>query len=220
MKTQQHSVIAIDGPAASGKGTIASRVAKALGWSYLDSGALYRVTALWASLHNIATTDEKALAALALQLPVDFSAGKVFLDGKDASEAIRTEVIGKNASEIAKFPSVRQALLQTQREWAHKDKLVADGRDMASVVFPDADLKVFLTATADVRAQRRAKQIGVEIGSPAFAQILNDIHARDLADSQRTTAPLVRVPDAKLLDTSEMTIEEAVQKVLDWYRQK
>ena len=175
-------VIAIDGPSASGKGTIAARVAAALGWAYLDSGALYRLTALHAQNQHADWADEATVAALAAQLP-----------------------------------AVRAALLQRQRSFLTAQGLVADGRDMGSTVFPEAALKIFLTASAQIRAERRAKQIGVAVNSPAFAQILADIEARDEADRNRAAAPLHQLPDAKLLDTSHRSIEDTVQQVLDWY---
>ena len=170
-------VIAIDGPSASGKGTVAQRVADALGWRYLDSGALYRITALYARNRRTAWDNEAAVAALAQALPVEFVEGAVLLDGEDVSAAI-------------------------------------------SVVFPDAVLKVFLTASPQVRAERRAKQIGVPLAGAGFERILADIEARDEADRNRTVAPLQKLPEAHLLDTSALTIEESVKKVLDWYREK
>lgn len=213
-------VIAIDGPSASGKGTVASRVAAALGWNYLDSGALYRLTALYARRQGAAWSDEAAVAALAARLPAAFAGGRVLLDGEDVEDEIRSEAVGMGASEVAQHPAVRAALLQRQRGFQTASGLVADGRDMGSVVFPDAALKVFLTASAQVRAQRRAKQLGLPCEGVAFARILSDIEARDEADRRRAAAPLRQIPDALLLDTSDMGIEEAVKKVIDWYEQK
>ena len=213
-------VIAIDGPSASGKGTVAQRVADALGWRYLDSGALYRITALYARNRRTAWDNEAAVAALAQALPVEFVEGAVLLDGEDVSAAIRSEEIGMGASRVAALPAVRSALLQRQRAFLTEQGLVADGRDMGSVVFPDAVLKVFLTASPQVRAERRAKQIGVPLASAGFERILADIEARDEADRNRTVAPLQKLPEAHLLDTSALTIEESVKKVLDWYREK
>jgi len=210
-------VIALDGPSASGKGTIAARVATALGWAYLDSGALYRLTALYAEQNRIAWTDEAAVAQLAAQLPAEFRGTTILLNGQDASQAIRSEHIGMGASAVAKLPAVRQALLQRQRSFLTAQGLVADGRDMGSTVFPEAQLKIFLTASAQIRAERRAKQIGAPLDGAAFAQILADIQARDAADRSRPVAPLQQLPDAKLLDTSHRSIEETVQQVLDWY---
>lgn len=213
-------VIAIDGPSASGKGTVASRVAAALGWNYLDSGALYRLTALYARWQGAAWSDEAAVAALAARLPAAFAGGRVLLDGEDVEDEIRSEAVGMGASEVAQHPAVRAALLQRQRDFQTASGLVADGRDMGSVVFPNAALKVFLTASAQVRAQRRAKQLGLPCEGVAFARILSDIEARDEADRRRVAAPLKQLPDALLLDTSDMGIEEAVKKVIDWYEQK
>ena len=213
-------VIAIDGPSASGKGTVASRVAAALGWNYLDSGALYRLTALYARRQGAAWSDEAAVAALAARLPAAFAGGRVLLDGEDVEDEIRSEAVGMGASEVAQHPAVRAALLQRQRGFQTASGLVADGRDMGSVVFPNAALKVFLTASAQVRAQRRAKQLGLPCEGVAFARILSDIEARDEADRRRVAAPLKQLPDALLLDTSDMGIEEAVKKVIDWYEQK
>ena len=213
-------VIAIDGPSASGKGTVASRVAAALGWNYLDSGALYRLTALYARRQGAAWSDEAAVAALAARLPAAFAGGRVLLDGEDVEDEIRSEAVGMGASEVAQHPAVRAALLQRQRGFQTVSGLVADGRDMGSVVFPDAALKVFLTASTQVRAQRRAKQLGLPCEGVAFARILSDIEARDEADRRRAAAPLKQLPDALLLDTSDMGIEEAVKKVIDWYEQK
>lgn len=213
-------VIAVDGPSASGKGTVASRVAAALGWNYLDSGALYRLTALYARQRNVGWTNEAAVAALAAALPAQFDGQRVLLDGEDVGNEIRSEEIGMGASAVAQLPAVRAALLQRQRDFQTASGLVADGRDMGSVVFPDAALKVFLTASAQVRAERRAKQLGLPCEGLAFERILADIEARDEADRRRAAAPLRQLPDALLLDTSDMGIEEAVKKVVDWYEQK
>lgn len=210
-------IIAIDGPGASGKGTVASRVAAELGFDYLDSGALYRLTALYAQQQGTDWNDEAAVAALAQRLPAVFDGGRILLNGRDAAEAIRTEAIGMGASAVAQLPGVRRALLQRQRDFLTPKGLVGDGRDMGSVVFPNAALKIFLTASARIRAERRAKQIGVPIESVAFDRILADIEARDEADRRRAAAPLVQLPDALLLDTSHLSIEESVKKVLDWY---
>ena len=213
-------VIAIDGPSASGKGTIAARVAQELGWAYLDSGALYRLTALYAQRQGVSWSDEAALAELAAALPVRFAGGTVFLADENVGSAIRSEEIGMGASRVAALPAVRTALLQRQRVFLTEQGLVADGRDMGSVVFPDAVLKVFLTASPQVRAERRAKQIGVPLAGAGFERILADIEARDEADRNRAVAPLQKLPEAHLLDTSALTIEESVKKVLDWYREK
>ncbi len=212
-------VIAIDGPSASGKGTVAARVAQELGWAYLDSGALYRLTALYAQRQGVSWSDEAALAELAAALPVRFAGGTVFLADENVGSAIRSEEIGMGASAVAALPAVRSALLQRQRDFLTEQGLVADGRDMASVVFPQARLKIFLTAAAEVRACRRAKQLGLPCEGLEYQRIVADIQARDLADSRRTSAPLRQEPDAKLLDTSDLSIDETVKKVLDWYRE-
>ena len=213
------AVIAIDGPSASGKGTVAARVAEALGMDYLDSGALYRLTALAAQTQGVAWDDEAALEPIAAQLPVAFVAGSILLNGEDVSATIRQEAIGMGASQVAKWPAVRAALLERQRAFAGERGLVADGRDMGSVVFPDAKLKVFLTASAEERARRRALQVKIDLNSAAYQAIVDDIKQRDWNDSQRAVAPLQQLPDAHLLDTTELSIENAVKKVLDWYRQ-
>ncbi len=213
------AVIAIDGPSASGKGTVAARVAEALGMDYLDSGALYRLTALAAQTQGVAWDDEAALEPIAAQLPVAFVAGSILLNGEDVSATIRQEAIGMGASQVAKWPAVRAALLERQRVFAGERGLVADGRDMGSVVFPDAKLKVFLTASAEERARRRALQLNIDLNSAAYQAIVDDIKQRDWNDSQRAVAPLQQLPDAHLLDTTELSIENAVKKVLDWYRQ-
>ncbi len=212
-------VIAIDGPSASGKGTVAARVAQELGWAYLDSGALYRLAALYAQRQGASWSDEAALAELAAALPVRFAGGTVFLADEDVGSAIRSEEIGMGASAVAALPAVRAALLQRQRDFLTEQGLVADGRDMGSVVFPQAQLKIFLTAAAQVRACRRAKQLGLPCEGLEYQRIVADIQARDLADSRRTSAPLRQEPDAKLLDTSDLGIDETVKKVLDWYRE-
>ena len=212
-------VIAIDGPSASGTGTVAARVAQELGWAYLDSGALYRLAALYAQRQGASWSDEAALAELAAALPVRFAGGTVFLADEDVGSAIRSEEIGMGASAVAALPAVRSALLQRQRDFLTEQGLVADGRDMGSVVFPQAQLKIFLTAAAEVRACRRAKQLGLPCEGLEYQRIVADIQARDLADSRRTSAPLRQEPDAKLLDTSDLGIDETVKKVLDWYRE-
>ena len=213
------AVIAIDGPSASGKGTVAARVAEALGRDYLDSGALYRLTALAAQIQGVAWDDEAALEPIAAQLPAAFVAGGILLNGEDVSATIRQETIGMGASQVAKWPAVRAALLERQRAFAGEHGVVADGRDMGSVVFPDAKLKVFLTASAEERARRRALQLNIDLNSAAYQAIVDDIKQRDLNDTQRAVAPLKQLPDAHLLDTTELSIENAVKKVLDWYRQ-
>ncbi|MDO4997260.1 MAG: (d)CMP kinase [Neisseria sp.] len=213
----KQKVIAIDGPSASGKGTVAARVAQALAWQYLDSGALYRLTALYAKQQGVEWDDEAALASLASALPVVFTETAIELNGQDVSQEIRSENIGMGASAIARLPALRAALLQRQRDFLSETGLVADGRDMGAVVFPQAQLKIFLTASAQIRAERRAKQLGLACEGIEFERILADIEARDENDRRRAVAPLQQLPDAYLLDTSDLTIEEAVKKVLDWY---
>ena len=213
------TVIAIDGPSAPGKGTVAARVAAALGMDYLDSGALYRLTALAAQQQNIAWEDEVAVADVAAYLDVTFADGQILLAGKDVSATIRQEIIGMGASQVAKHPQVRTALLARQQAFAGERGLVADGRDMGSVVFPDAALKIFLTATAEERARRRALQLNIDLASEQYQAIVNDIKQRDFNDINRSVAPLQQLPDAYLLDTTELSIENAVKKVLEWYQQ-
>jgi CMP/dCMP kinase len=211
-------VIAIDGPSASGKGTVAAQVAAILARDYLDSGALYRLTALYACQQNIGWKNEHEIAALAYRLPVVFRADSILLNNVDVTTAIRTENIGMGASAIAALPAVRAALLQRQRDFLTSRGLVADGRDMASVVFPQAELKVFLTASAQIRAQRRALQLGMAPDGSDYQKILADIEKRDQADRSRIVAPLKPANNAKILDTSSLSIQESVEKVLDWYR--
>lgn len=213
----QVPVIAIDGPSASGKGTVAARVAERLGFHYLDSGSLYRLVALHADRQGLAWDDETAVAALARALPARFEDGRVLLDGNDASEAIRAERIGIGASRVGALPAVRAALLQRQRDFRLAPGLVTDGRDMGSVVFPDAGLKVFLTASAEERAQRRHKQLIGKGESANLPQIRQDIVDRDRRDAARSVAPLRQEPDARLLDTTSMTIDQAVEQVVSWF---
>ena len=209
-------VIAIDGPSASGKGTVAARVAAVLGWHYLDSGALYRLTALAARRAAVPWADEPAVAAIAAALDVEFGENSIVLAGEEVGDAIRHEDISVGASQVAALPAVRDALLFRQRAFRRGPGLVADGRDMGSVVFPDAQTKVFLTASVEVRAQRRYKQL-IEKGITAnILPLLQDLRERDERDSQRSVAPLRQNEDAKLLDTTDMTIQQAVDQVLAW----
>lgn len=217
--TRAAPVIAIDGPSASGKGTVAARVAKALGFAYLDSGALYRITALAALRAGIDWSDELAVAAVAAALDVEFSETEIYLDGKPVGDAIRTEEMSAGASKVASLPAVRDALLFRQRVFNKAPGLVGDGRDMGSVVFPQASLKIFLTASAEARAERRHKQL-IEKGLSAnLPTLLLDLQQRDARDSQRSVAPLRQEVDAKLLDTTSLTIDEAVNQVLMWSRE-
>lgn len=213
-------VIAIDGPSASGKGTIAERVAAALGFHYLDSGALYRLVALAALGAGVDLDDEAALAALARKLDVRFGAGVIIYNNRDVTNDIRSEVCGMGASRVAAFPGVRQALLTRQQAFRQVPGLVAEGRDMGTVVFPDAALKVFLTASAEVRAERRYKQLKEKGIDANIRTLLQELHERDRRDSDRSVAPLHKAADARELDSSGRGIEEIVRQVLDWYRQK
>lgn len=214
--TRPVPVIAIDGPSASGKGTVAARVAAALGWHYLDSGALYRLTALAARRAGIAWDDEAKVAAIAAGLDVVFGENSILLAGEEVGEAIRSEEMSSGSSQVAALPAVRAALLFRQRVFRRAPGLVADGRDMASVVFPDATTKVFLTASVEVRAERRHKQL-IEKGIAAkLLPLLQDLRERDERDSQRSVAPLQQSPDAELLDTTSLSIENAVAQVMDW----
>ena len=207
-------VIAIDGPSASGKGTVAERVAAALGFHYLDSGSLYRLTALAGLRAGTSLEDEAGLAAIAASLPARFSGGRVWLDGDDVTDAIRTEEISVGASKVATLPAVRSALLARQRAYRRFPGLVADGRDMASVVFPGAVAKVFLTASAGARAERRYKQL-IAKGMPAnMHALLKDLQERDARDAQRSVAPLRQCDDAERVDTTDMDIDEAVSTVM------
>ena len=211
-------VITIDGPSASGKGTVAERVASELGFHYLDSGALYRLAALYALHDGVSWEDENGIARLAAQLPAAFHDNKIWLNDHDVSAVIRAEDIGMGASKIAALPQVRAALLARQRDYQQAPGLVADGRDMGSVVFSNAQLKVFLTASAEVRAERRYKQLMVKGESANLLQIRQDIFDRDARDASRSVAPLRQEPDALLLDTSTLTIDQAVKQVLQWFK--
>jgi 3-phosphoshikimate 1-carboxyvinyltransferase len=211
-------VIAIDGPSASGKGTVAQRVAKTLGFHFLDSGALYRLLGLAAQRRGVALDDEVRLAALAGEVDIRFEGADIWLDGALVGDELRTEETGSAASKIAALPKVRAALLDKQRAFRKAPGLVADGRDMASVVFPDAVLKIFLTASAEARAERRYKQLKEKGMSANITALLQDIRARDERDTQRSVAPLQQAQGASLLDTTPLNIEQAVQEVLSRYR--
>jgi len=213
-------VIAIDGPSASGKGTVAARVAEQLGFHYLDSGALYRLVALAALRTGVALDDGEALARIAGTLPASFEGGRILLDGADATEAIRSEECSAGSSKVAAFPAVRAALLGRQRAYRQAPGLVAEGRDMGSVVFPDAPLKVFLTATPEARAERRYKQLIGKGMSANIDTLLQDLRERDARDSARAVAPLQKSADAELLDTTAMTVDEAVAWVIERVRQR
>jgi len=213
-------VIAIDGPTASGKGTVASLVAEKLGFHYLDSGALYRLVALASEKQGIDVKNGPELGLLVPKLLISFKKGQIFLDGEDVSDAIRTEEIGLRASALAVHPEVRASLVGLQRSFCQSPGLVADGRDMASIIFPEAILKVFLTATASARAERRYKQLIAKGISVKLEDLLLELQERDARDSSRGAAPLLVADGAKVLETSDLPIDQAVKAVLDWYQSK
>ncbi|MDH5479314.1 MAG: (d)CMP kinase [Nitrosomonas sp.] len=217
MHTHDIPVIAIDGPSASGKGTIAQLVANTLGFYYLDSGALYRLVALKTMQTNTNINDINTLANIAKDLDVIFKHDKIFLGDNEVTDAIRTEECGILASNLASYPQVREALTARQRAFCQTPGLVADGRDMGSVIFPNAALKIFLTASAEIRAQRRYKQLIGKGINANIADLLQDIQKRDARDSNRSTAPLQQGTDAKLLDTTALSITQAKDTVLAWY---
>ena len=211
-------VIAIDGPSASGKGTIASRVARELGFHYLESGALYRLTALLSLRED--TLDEARLAEMAQEMDVLFDDGEIVLADESVTEKVRSEVVGNRASEVAKLPRLRQALLKRQRAFRRPPGLVADGRDMGTVVFPDAELKIFLTASPEIRAERRYKQL-IEKGIDANLRALSrDLRERDERDAKRAVAPLTPAPDSQVLDSTALSIDEVVERIVRWWREK
>ena len=207
-------VIAIDGPSASGKGTVAQIVAEKLGYHYLDSGALYRIVALAAFDEDIDWQEENDIAELVAQLKIEFEHGEVYLNNQNVSERIRTEIMGQGASQVAAHPLVRSALVNLQHSFRKAPGLVADGRDMASVIFPDAKIKIFLTASAEVRAERRYKQLLSKGQDADYQKILKDLQDRDARDMQRIVSPLIPTADANLLETSQLNVEQAVDIVL------
>jgi cytidylate kinase len=211
-------VIAIDGPAASGKGTIAKQVAQALGFHYLDSGALYRLVAFMALQAHTSLGDERALEALASDLRVAFAGDVIVLEGANASAAIRGEAVSEAASRVATLPAVRLALLSRQRAFRREPGLVAEGRDMGTVVFPDAALKVYVTASPEERARRRYNQLIEKGNSVTLDSLLLDIRERDARDSTRATAPLKPAPGALILDTTDSTVDAATAFVVDKYK--
>ena len=213
-------VITIDGPSGSGKGTVCRLLAEKLGWDVLDSGAIYRVLALAALHHQIALDNEEALVPLAANLDVQFlvdsqtNAGKVILEGEDVSTTIRNEEVGSAASKVAALPRVREALLRRQRAFRTENGLIADGRDMGTVVFPDAPLKIYLTASAEERARRRFVELNERGLDVTLSGLLEDIQARDDRDMNRAVAPLVPADDAIELDTSELNAQQVFDKVI------
>jgi cytidylate kinase len=217
MSNSNIPVITIDGPTASGKGTVAHKVADRLGFHLLDSGALYRLTALCALRRGTDLRDEHALAKIAEHLNIRFNGGHIYLGTEEVSDAIRAEDVGNTASKIAALPGVRQALYGLQLSFRQTPGLVADGRDMGTVIFPGAQLKVFLTASVEARAQRRYKQLIDKGFSANMDDLLADLQSRDARDTQRAVAPLVPAEGAHILDTSQMTADEAVEQVLAWY---
>jgi len=231
-------VITIDGPSASGKGTVAQQVAERLDFHFLDSGAMYRATAYAAQRAGVdlggASKYERAIAQVAAGMDLRFVGNTILLDNQEVGHHLRSEECGREASKIAALPAVRAALLQRQRDFRQAPGLVADGRDMGSVVFPDARLKVFLTAGVEERARRRSAQLSARAAassdpkgliekensgniSALFESVLKDLRDRDTRDSQRAVAPLARLEEAKLLDTTDMSVEQAVRQVLAWY---
>jgi len=215
--SQKAPVIAIDGPSASGKGTIASRVAGILGFHYLESGALYRLVALIALREGL--EEEGAIARAAEGMDVSFSGEEIFLEDQEVSLQVRHEHVSRRASEVAPMPKVREALLKRQRAFRRPPGLVADGRDMATVVFPDADLKIFLTAKPEIRAERRYKQL-IDKGIAAnLASLSRDLEERDARDRNRSVAPLVPAPDSQVLDSSALSIDEVVERIVGWWRE-
>ena len=217
-------VITIDGPSGSGKGTISRMLARELGFQFLDSGALYRLLAFAAQRRGIALDDESALAALSgeldIRFPADGEGDRVLLDGEDVGDAIRTEAAGGGASRVAALPAVREALLDRQRRFRLFPGLVADGRDMGTVVFPDAEAKIFLTASAEERARRRCKQLKEKGLSVVFDDVLADIQVRDERDASRSVAPLRPAQDADLVDTSELDIPATIERLRDFLKNR
>jgi CMP/dCMP kinase len=223
---RQVPVITIDGPSGSGKGTISRLLAHDLGWHFLDSGALYRLVALGASKHRIALHNGDALAQYARELAVAFThsdSGEepdILLEGQVVTREIRTETCGNQASQVAAIPAVRQALLARQRDFAQAPGLVADGRDMGTAIFPQADVKIFLTASATERAQRRYNQLKQKGFDGSLAALVREITERDARDSQRQTSPLKPATDAVVIDTSAMNITEVLAKIKSICRQR
>lgn len=226
MTSEEIPVLTVDGPSGSGKGTIVQRVAQKLGWHMLDSGALYRLVAFGSQKNNISLDDEAAIADYAAGLDVEFKLVEqqpgnansqelqIILEGKLVGPELRTETTGNAASKVAAMPKVREALLQRQRDFCQQPGLVADGRDMGTTVFPAARAKIYLTASAEERAQRRYKQLKDKGISANLAALLQDINERDTRDSQRSASPLKPAEDAVIIDTSDLGIDQVVEQVL------
>lgn len=210
-------IITVDGPSGAGKGTISILLAKKLGWHFLDSGAIYRVLAIASIHHQIPASDEAGLLPLASGLDVNFETSefgtRIMLEGEDVSEVIRTEEVGAVASQIASLPAVREALLRRQRAFKQAPGLVADGRDMGTVVFPHAQVKIFLTASAEERASRRFNQLKDAGHGVSISRLLADIRARDERDANRSVAPLMPAEDALIIDSTELSVEQVIEKI-------
>jgi len=222
---EQVPVITIDGPSGAGKGTVARIVANQLGWHLLDSGAIYRVLAVAIQRHNLAIDDEESLLPIAAHLDVQFEIsadgeGKVILESEDVTNTIRTEEVGELASKVAAFPRVREALLRRQRAFKVEPGLVADGRDMGTVVFIDAPVKVFLTASAEERADRRFIQLKEKGFDVKIGRLLDDIRQRDERDQNRKVAPLVPAEGALIIDSTDLSIQEVVNKILSFTNER
>ncbi|WP_193014197.1 MULTISPECIES: (d)CMP kinase [Gammaproteobacteria] len=213
-------VITVDGPSGAGKGTLCQALAKAFGWHLLDSGAIYRVLALAALHHDVDITSEDALVPLAANLDVRFipteNGLNVILEGEDVSNEIRTETVGNTASQTATFPRVREALLRRQRAFRTAPGLIADGRDMGTIVFPDAQVKIFLEASAEERARRRTLQLQEKGFNVNFERLLSEIKERDHRDRNRAVAPLIAAKDALILDSTSLSIDEVIEKSLTY----